>query len=372
MKYSILLSILVLNACESPQTRMANIMPEFDHSTLPVQELSGKLLVRDESIGFPSDMLIIGHYVVIADFATRGGGALHVVDLSTGKMRVTAGTAGGGPGEFSSSPQLLRDVNGPEYFWTYDPNASRLMKIDLARLLVNRDYVESTVPLTFPRMMYAMDFVGPGRLVGLGLSAEGRIAMVDLKSGTIRYSGALPKAVIQAPGSVIQHAYQSALAVRPDLKRVVLAHWRGGGFEVFDADGKFVSEFDGPFPFEPDFVVDRGPRGPIMRGGWNNRYGYLDVVATDSVIVALFSGRAEAHYRGDAWIGEYVHIFSWSGELLGVFRLDRAAHNIALAKDGRTLLAAIVVDPEFHEPAIMKYILPHTYVSPAKKAGHIP
>lgn len=358
--YRFLLLLIMLahaQGCEANRFHPDDIPPEFDHSALSLDSLTGRVAVRASFVGYPAGLLTLGNHLIIADYPTSEG-ALHLVDLTTGERLVSFGWPGEGPGEFSSIPRLLTDPVDPQTFWAFDGGASRLSQFRLADLRDGVVEPRRIVPFTFPRIMYDLQFIGTGQLVGLGLAADGRLALIDLDSGSMTFHGSLPEPADDIPGSVLQHAYQSQLATSPDHDRIVLAHWRGGGFEVYDVAGAPHSRFDGPFAFTPDFIVDQGPRGPIMRGGPRNRYGYLDLVTTDSLIIGLFSGRAEAHYRRDAWIGEFLHVFSWDGRLVRAFRLDRAVHNIVLAPDGAGILAACEVDPELAEPAIIRYDIP--------------
>lgn len=351
-----LIMIPHLTGCETNRFHPDDIPPEFDHGKLSYESLTGRVVVPASFVGYPAGMLALGEHLVISDYPT-GEGALHLVDLTTGERLLSFGRVGEGPGEFTSIPRLLRDPVDPQSFWAFDPGASRLSRFHIRDLLGRLIEPTRMVPLTFPRIMYDVQFVGPGALAGLGLAPDGRLALIDVDSGTVTFHGSIPDALEGLPRSVVQHAYQSQLALSPDRERIVLAHWRGGGFEIYDAGGNPRGGFNGPFAFEPDFMVDEGPRGPIMRAGPRNRYGYLDLVTTDSLIIALFSGRAEAHYRRDAWIGEYLHVFSWAGQLLRAFRLDRPVHNITLSPDGAGILAACEVDPELGEPAIIRYAL---------------
>lgn len=353
----LLVSVLVgLVGCGPPRPDRDDILPEFDHAQIGYTGLAGRRLVDGDFIGFPTGLLVVGDYWVIADYP-KGGSAIHIVDRRTGRLALSVGGEGGGPGEFMGSPNLIRDPQDVDMFWAYDPNASRLTEFSLTGLLEGRDRPETVVNIAAPRIMYALKFLEGGCLVGLGLAGQGRIAVLDTAGPAVEFFGPLPGGEDGVPRSVVQHAYQSQMALDPERQRIVLAWWRGGSFEVFRVDGQLVRTFDGPFPFVPDYTVDEGPRGPIMRAGWENRYGYLDVGATDSSIVALFSGRSEAHFRSDAWIGEYIHVFTWQGELTAVYRLDRAVHNIALSPLADVMYAAVEVDPESGGPAVIEYDL---------------
>lgn len=348
--------LAVLVGCGPPRPDPEDILPEFDHAQLGYESLVGRQLVEGDFLGFPTGLLVVGDYLLIADYP-KGGNAIHIVDRRSGRRAHSFGREGGGPGELAGSPQLIRDPQDVDMFWAYDPNASRLTKFSLTNSLQGGEEPETVVNIAAPRIMYALAFLQGGRLVGLGLAGQGRIAVMDTAGPEIEFFGELPESEDGVPGSVVQHAYQSQLALDSERERIVLAWWRGGGFEVFRSDGQRLLAFDGPFPFTPDYTVDEGARGPIMRAGWENRYGYLDVGATDSSIVALFSGRSEAHFRSDAWIGEYIHVFTWQGELTEVYRLDRAVHNIALSPRADVLYAAVGVDPESGGPAVIEFDL---------------
>jgi hypothetical protein len=84
------------------------------------------------------------------------------------------------------------------------------------------------------------------------------------------------------------------------------------------------------------------------------RFGFIDIVATNDRIFALFSGRTRNEAPGRASYGQFVHVYDWEGRLSAVYRLGSEALSIAVSTDGRRLFA-VQHDPL---PAVVAYALP--------------
>ena len=80
----------------------------------------------------------------------------------------------------------------------------------------------------------------------------------------------------------------------------------------------------------------------------------LPVLTGADGFLALYSGRTRSAYPGRANYAEYVHEFSWAGELRAIHRLDADVITIAWSEPDRKLYA-VRHDPV---PAILVYSLP--------------
>jgi hypothetical protein len=160
-----------------------------------------------------------------------------------------------------------------------------------------------------------------------------------------------------------QQAYLGTLVSDPGRNRIAVLSTRAPRIEIFSAAGGVLMETEGPYPFVPDYRFDR--RGEFMAGP-RNRHAYPSASATDGQILALFSGRAEAHFRG--WSGshgEFLHVFDWDGEFQRAFRLDREVLRIAVDPAGGRLYALT----DHPEPAVVVFSLGRGASS--RRAGEI-
>ncbi|MFW6089174.1 MAG: BF3164 family lipoprotein [Gemmatimonadota bacterium] len=343
-------AVLIVVAACGPSLDPSDVQPpDFSHEGLAYDWLRGRLGTPDDAIGSVADLMVIGDYLLIADYPV-GGSAVHVLRSEDGRRVSGFGEAGEGPGEFGGIPSLVNAPRDRRSFWAYDANLSRLTLYHLSEVLAGRTDGSRHVRAEVPRILYDVAFLDSARAVGLGLFAEGRIGLFDPRDPTISFVGELPAAPDGVPASVVQHAHQGRLAVRPDGRRFTLATSYAGLLEIRGRDGRLVRRADVPFAFEPDYTVDDGS----MIRGLENRMGYADVQATDRYIVALFSGRAEAHFRREMRLGEYLHLFNWDGDFVHAYRLDRPVSRIAVDVAGRRLFAAA----ELPEPVVVTFPWP--------------
>src|SRR5690606_33222294 len=156
-----------------------------------------------------------------------------------------------------------------------------------------------------------------------------------------------------------QQAYHARLALNPARTRAVVATRLSTDVVIYDAAGELVARAQTPYRFPVDYMVDGD--GNFMPG-LRNRFGYQSVTATDSLVYALFSGKAEAHYRGmSGALAEFVHVFGWNGTLVRVLRLEREVLAIAV-DEAASALYAVTEQPE---PAVLVFPLVRSAAAPA-------
>jgi len=363
------LGILTIAACVDGPGRLpdsSDIEPEFDHEALGYTRLEPVSVATSDSFGEPFELLYLDGYVLVSDYPA-GGSAIHVLTADSLRLVASFGRKGDGPGEFRAHPGLFA-ARGAGAFWAYDAGQARLTFYRLEDVRNGEFKGARHVPLVLERIMYELAFLDRDRAVGLGLFASGRFALIDVAMATVRYAGDLPPSRHDAPPNVVQNAYYGRLAAHPDGSRFVLATAYGGIIEIYGADGSIVHRVNTPSPFEPDYLVDTDEGFPrLIRGAWN-RGGYVDVDGTENFIIALFSGRAEAHFRGSYRQAEYLHVFDWEGNLVRVFRLDCLVQRIAVSPDGTMLFATAL----HLEPTVLGYRLPEIFPAPEVVATSSP
>jgi len=321
----------------------------------PLMPLRGEVLSpTQQRLNAPGDLAVVGPFLVVLD--PLADSVVAVLDRATGTLVTRAGRLGRGPGEIAA-PWSLDPVPDGSGFWVYDFALRRLTRFDLPwREERGRRPVRHTrlVSLLADATLYGPVWIG-SRVASLGFFADGRRVWVFDSTGAHTGAfGELPSSPVDAPTYVLEHAYQATLVVNPIRTRMAVLTRHAGHVTIFGTDGSLVADTSGPEPFEPEFSVARGARGPVMATDEHLRFGYLDGWGTDSYLFALFSGRRRADFPGEANFGEYVHVFDWQGRLQAVWKLDAAALSIAVDPEGRTLYAV----RHHPEPAVVRYALP--------------
>lgn len=327
--------------------------PDLDHADLAPIGLAGEVLSRDDALGLPAALAIVGDYLVVVD---RGGQApLHTVHRSTGEL-VSFGREGEGPGEFEATWNLDPDPGGSA-FWVWDLGLQRLTLVELAGprpagpLRDSRIVrLRSSAPL-----VTGIARLTDGGWLATGLFTDGRLGEFDADGRFRGVRGAVPETGANVPTPVLQQAYYGPIEARPDRGRVAVGALQAGHLEIFDLASGSSALARVPFEFEPRFSVHEGSEGgPVMATAEDVRHGYVDLAATPTRLYALFSGRTSAGHPDRPTFGEHVHVFDWDGGFRGALRLEEAA--IAVAVDGEAgVLYAVSHDPA---PAIWRYALP--------------
>lgn len=81
----------------------------------------------------------------------------------------------------------------------------------------------------------------------------------------------------------------------------------------------------------------------------------VDVVARESHVYALFSGRTRRGFPGRANFGAYIHVYAWDGSLVRVYELDTDALSLTVERDGSRLY----VLRHHPSPGVIRYELTH-------------
>lgn len=285
------------------------------------------LLSASPSFGMPYRVWTVRGQLLVADQAS--GSTLHVLDGSTGALRRSVGRRGRGPGEFESvvSVDTANGVSGIVNL--YDYNLQRVTAVSTDSLVTRGMHVLSTRRLNWR----------PESLAGL---TDGRIFAVNASDSSVAQ-------VIDSTGQLLRHLALSSLRVPPADSpflrsaykarvcgvhgtRAALAFRYTSQLVIADAESRRDVAANVPHRFGPSFIDLPIMGRRIFKGGAHGvRYAYLNCVATDQAIYALFSGRLIGKYdRAGDNAGRFVHRFDWSGRLTASWELDHDAFSLAV------------------------------------------
>ena len=138
---------------------------------------------------------------------------------------------------------------------------------------------------------------------------------------------------------VLVNLNANVIAAAPDGERIAQAFRRTSRIHVYTASGSLERRIAGPievvarYDEYPAFDTDETK----MRMRPDTKFCYIDVTATSTSIVALFSGRAFGEFPRSS--AEQLHIFKWDGRLIGAYKLDAPVQEIAAGPDERFVWA---------------------------------
>ena len=336
--------------CRSAAGRTDSGPPELRHDDLLLRSLPGEIVFDGPSIAIPTEIAVVGKYVVVADLSADS--VFHVIDPERAGAAIQFGRRGSGPGEFEQAWTIDPVPIGSANMWVYDAALARLTHVGI------RDgdagpaaSVGRLISLQAPAVLTGPVWVDSTTLVSLGFFARGRVAFLSA-DGVLRHVvGELPAVSTTAPPEVAQQVNQATLALHPDRSLMVAATRHASNIEIYSADGSLIGIFPGPLTVEPRFAVQVARGRPTMATGLDLRFGYIDVAATEDHIYALFSGRTREGFPGSANFARFVHVFDWSGNFQYALELDATVLTIAV-DDAGNFLFATRHEPE---PAVLRY-----------------
>ena len=312
--------------------------------------LEARVVVQSAALGFPLRVAVVDGLLAVIE--ESGGPAIHLIEPAGGSIR-SLGGRGDGPCEFRSPFSIDVDGTGGG-FWVFDAALGRLTHVvPSGRQRLEWGCSELLNLHSDAHLLGAVWLPDRGTVVSLGLQSTGRLAYFDDAGRLVKVAGDVPGAEEGTPPAIRQQAYQGELKRKPDGSRLAVALRNAGWIELFSPDGRRVGTARGPEEFGPVYQVLNRDAGPIMTTGFDRRLGYVDAATTDDYIVGLYSGLAHGQVR-DAYMGRQIHLFDWSGEFLGAWRLDTPVISIAVSEADRTIYA-LRHDPV---PAVVAFDLP--------------
>jgi hypothetical protein len=329
----------------------------IDHGNIRPVALRGHVLTDSNAMAIPTEIAIVGPFIVAADFASDS--TMHVIDRDSGRLLRSLGRRGSGPGEFEGVWTIdpVRDVESA--FWAYDLNLKRATFIDLTE---SRD-PQSAIEAQSVSFLNEATLTGPvktadGHWLSLGFFPDGRVGIFNTLGERVAVLGDVPAGPENMHAVTRQQIRLSTLVVHPGRRRFAAMPRYASDFELFTLDGASVV-VDGPVEVVAH-TFRNGPidLGPVSTG--KTRTGYVDAAGSHDEIFALFSGRTLKDYKQSAGFGRYVHVFDWNGMLIAAYLLEDDTLAIAVDESGQTLYA-VRHDPY---PAIVRYDLAGTNGDP--------
>lgn len=156
---------------------------------------------------------------------------------------------------------------------------------------------------------------------------------------------------------VLVNLNANVIAAAPGGDRIAQVFRRTSRIHVYSASGTLERRIAGPIEVVARYdefpALDTGETK--MRTRPDTKFCYIDVAATSTSIVALFSGRSLGEFPRSG--GEQLHVFQWDGRLIGAYKLDAPVQEIAAGPDERFVWA---FRPEASEApaAFVEYPLP--------------
>ena len=310
-----------------PLDHLADGTPAISNADLRPQYPEPHLLVSDPIIGDPRHLGVQGDRLWVAD--DKGDPYLDVVSISTGRIIVSMGRHGEGPGDFGIVPQFSRRPGDDTGIWAYDEGLSRMTRETGQPA---DSYALFQPPAVFVSSVFTYLWLGRNRLVGIGDMDTNRIMIADTSGRLL----ALRKTDLLGGDSIPLLARRAAslgfvACASPVAERFAVLYQMGGRIDLFDSTGQLMTHASVPFPSNGEWALS--PRTHTLWGkpDW---FFYIDCDATPRYLYALFAGhRTDGPHGGRVRAARYVHVFDWDGRLVKVIGLRHEMSTIAVSGD---------------------------------------
>lgn len=324
---SVILTVAV-GGCESELDLSPEGLPVFSTG-------ERRVLHRSDALAIPVTSGVVGDHLIVIDHGSDS--TLHVLDRSDGRLLVSYGRDGEGPGEFKTALHIDADrtANG---FWVYDIRLARMTYIDLDRLLIAPDSVvpmmlnlqASTGRLTAPVWTSEGSMLSPGFF-----EDDHRLAQLDSNGVHLGLVGPPPAGDPQIATIARQQMHQGTTAANSSHDRIAVASRWIPRIEMYDQHGALLTVAD--VPIEWDLSVTEVYSTTVWAVGQDMRHAYISVTASNRRVFALFSGRSHRSHPENDFFGNIVHAFDWQGRFLGYIPLAADAITISVDPEGSTL-----------------------------------
>lgn len=353
--FGILLSFLIFISCVYNKEQIhTNPTEPFKQ----VVELTGEPIGPENKFLRTRKVMLIDTFLVVVD-SKASPYSIFLINLKdNGKLHRIA-HRGQGPTEFLQAWDIALDMQNPRAFWVIDPNARRFSYFILDSILQGRISPLRRVSAKSHKLRPEDFFVTDSHIVSTGLINRKQLAFFSIDDGSlIRESSKIP-VYVDYPKNVtddnLSLAYRGVIGVSPNQEWIAAGSGYADYLSIYSPKGILQKTIRTKENLEPEFVVDKNGRIGFTE---KNRYGYLDVVCTNDLIFALYSGKT---HKGDiGYTGKNVYVYNWEGEPICHLVLDRYVRGICVDEKSGLLYALEI----FADKPILRYKLPESFKQP--------
>lgn len=330
MKNRIVLLLLVsgcMFACKSGPEHVKVV----SGPQIPERHLRGESLQLFEQLSHPSEIYCFDSLLFLLEISDEQ--KMVVCDPVTKQVVNHLIPKGRGPGEqlgtsgFAYHP-LKRCI------YSFDIALRKILEIDRDSVCLP-DY-KPTKTYDFPSEMVVLsaEVLNDSSFVVTGNFPDCRAATFTWEGGIQKY-GVSPD--LNLPLSdMINQAYSGKVKNSPSGDKFVLASLFADQLEIFNLkDGASQLFVKGPEVFEPRYTIEKVGSLSVLAHAKDEICGYADVHATEDRIYALYSGKMRD--QGKEWYCDRIRVFSWEGEYLMDYVLDRQIVSFCLDQQNQCI-----------------------------------
>jgi len=353
---SIVLFLLFIVACKTDNELETIIIKEKDFQN--DETIIGEYVEISPVPLCPENILIIDSLLIIKNGDMCDDDFFYLYNKNNNNFFSSFGKRGRGPNEFLSvkmGGQYLKNDSTIK-IWVHDRRGFKLINInrsietkkifiDDKLLYISRDFHPIIDAFLLPN----------GDIVGKSLSQSGRLFYHNTYNDSTRWVEYFPK-VRKLPfdENMKDNLYIGPTRISHDNSRIVSALELFKRIDVFTAktDHLFSLAFDDS-PENPDFFIN--PDDPIPS---NLMHYYYDLFLTEKYIYALNINISEGELNKgmDSGYSE-LHVFSWEGKPITLYRLNHLIYSITIDEDDGYLYGLLLPNVEESNSQLARFKL---------------
>ncbi|MDR1371917.1 MAG: TolB-like 6-bladed beta-propeller domain-containing protein [Dysgonamonadaceae bacterium] len=252
------------------------------------------------------------------------------------------GNKGQGPDDFIF-PSSIQRIN-ENTMGCYDAALNKYSEIELSGDCI----FKTKNKINFSELNFRVIKIKQGKYIGLGLYSESMFMLFDSVGTAIKSFFEYPykdKDEKSIENRLRAMAYQGFIAANPDKTKFIYTTDRGNIIHFYDIVNdtvKIIKKIENSYPNYVTEVNDHGFSAPLKK---SNKTCYVCAFTTGKYVYLLYSGKTFAEASLNAFNGETIFVYDWTGELKSACHLDIPCSYFCVSSDYKRLWA-IANDPD--------------------------
>ncbi|MDD4384403.1 MAG: BF3164 family lipoprotein [Bacteroidales bacterium] len=275
-----------------------------------------------------------------------------IYNFNKSKVEQQFAPRGKGPEEMVSAGSIWIDYK-TNTFYVYDISKQKLFLYSIDCLLSHSHCSPQILSINSPdsiKSIYAMAPVNEGEVVCTGSFYDGSLAhfnYYDTKTKGFYGHYFVDQKYKDTPNWLLGQANQGKVLRNPYNNKFVNATYYCGHIEFFSIENyKYV--LNNRYTIHPTIFQEinfpNGHSSAALKK--ENKLGFIDVTFNKDFCFVLYSGRSMKDYGNECAYGRDLYVFTWDGEPISHYQLEKDANSIAISDNGRDLYT-LTIDHDF-------------------------
>jgi len=346
-----LISTLILFSCTQEG---------FENSIITIEEFPQEVSIEGEQIVFdtlplcPQDIMVKDSMLI----KKRWGRVcddyfFYVYNVNTWELLGAFGTEGRGPNEFLYPITNFQFENNESSvnLWVNDLHQNRIQLMNINESLEKNNPVFDNSIANIEKIPDMIDVIvlPDGNIAGRSLAPLGRMFYYDKMRDSVKWMEYFPKVEQWPPDHMLVNLYNGPTGIKPDNSRIVSALRYFKRIDVFSPETEhlFSIVFDDS-PDNPEYYTN--PDNPTP----NTLAYYFTLMHLSDNYIYVFNKNI-SHDNVSLNETPELYVFTWEGEPVISYSLDRRFSSFSVDEDNGYLYALIPPDTEEITSQVFRY-----------------